>query len=326
MSEITLSPTQLGLYRECPQKYNYKYIQGRVPIADDTEAMAFGRVWDDATGILWKKKGDIEPVVIWLNEQAIAGKIADLDGLKVAVLLRHYKPPIGRFTFIGNQDPKITDIVGVGIKTKSDTLLREKKKRGRLIVREAKTTSMEIAGDSPYWQTLQINIQVVAYWKAHKAYGVLYDVVKRPTIIPSQKDRKAAAMVKITLADPEWAEGMSKAAQERRIKEEVAAVTDAEFYDAYAERLDEHIQENYESYFQCRPIFKTKYDLARDEKNLEGQVILCMYSRGADIFPMFEHSCVSHFGKCKYLDACTGRASLHDDAIFEDVRWKKKPF
>lgn len=326
MSDARFSPSQLSLFRQCPKKYEYKYIQGRVPVADDSDAMAFGRLWDDATGVLWAEGGDISKVVAWLTERAEL--INPLDAVKVAALLEFYDPPIDKFEFVGNQDSKTFEIetaLGpVPVKTKTDTLLREKgKKRNRLIVREAKTTSYNIAGDSPYWKTLQINTQVAAYWRAHKAQGVLYDVVKRPTILVCGKDEKAAALTRL---GPGWDEGLTKKAQGEMIKSTIESLSQQEKFDAYGIRLREHIAQDPEAYFQSRPVFKTKADLTRDEENLAMQAGLCLAAREHSMFPMYEHSCLSGFGECRYLAVCTGRASLGDAALFEDVPWKDKPF
>jgi hypothetical protein len=325
MVDYHISPSQLSVFRECPKRYEYKYIQGRVPVHDDSEAMVFGRLWDDATGVLWASGGDLEAVVAWLTDNVES--IIRLDAVKVAALLEFYDPPIGKYEFVGNQEPVtfnvMTDEGMVPIKTKSDTLLRDKTKRRRLIVREAKTTTFDIVGDSPYWQTLQINTQVAAYWLAHRAYGVLYDVVKRPTLLVCGKDSAAAARAKL---EPGWDAGMTKKAQSELLKAMAEQVNADELLDAYGIRLREHIAQDPDVYFQFRQIFKTKADLERDEGNLTLQADACATARRKGKFPMYEHSCVAKFGRCPYLDVCTGKASLADGALFENVPWKAKPF
>jgi len=316
----------MSVFRVCPKRYEYKYIQGRVPVHDDSEAMAFGRLWDDATGVLWAEGGDLSKVVAWLTSNA--ENINPLDAVKVAVLLEHYDPPIGKYEFVGNQQPVTFEVDTaegpVPILTKSDTLLREKTKRKRLIVREAKTTTFDIDGDSPYWQTLQINTQVAAYWKSHKAAGVLYDVIKRPTLLVCDKDAREAANTKL---DDGWNKGMTKKAQAELLKSIVDQVTDEEKLAAYQVRLSEHVASKPSAYFQFRAIFKTKADLERDSVNLSMQAELVALARVNGTYPMYEHSCITGFmGRCPYLDVCTNKAALSDSSMFADVPHRSKPF
>ena len=35
-------------------------------------------------------------------------------------------------------------------------------------------------------------------------------------------------------------------------------------------------------------------------------------------WPRYSDSCVTKYGNCPYLDVCTGRANLDDDALFRD--------
>ena len=93
-----MSPSQLSVFRECPRKYHHKYVLGRSSISLDPK-MAFGRIWDDVTGVWWKD--GVSAAVEWLV--ANAASIDPVDAAKIAALLIHYRPPRERFEFIGNQ-------------------------------------------------------------------------------------------------------------------------------------------------------------------------------------------------------------------------------
>lgn len=289
---LTLSPSQLAKFRTCPRSYHHYYVLGRQPVAGDYK-LAFGTLWDDVTGVWWEHGP--AAAVAWLVERA--DKIDAVDAAKVAALLAGYNPPRERFEFLGNQVVGLIKVKNpttgypmhdVTLKCVADTLLKDKA-TGQLVVREAKTTSRDIEGFGPYWQRLQVDGQVGAYFHAFGAETLYYDVVGRPGIKCCGTDEKAAEKTGRTAVD------------------------------CYQERLENLIAENPGHFYQWREIVKTDADLTSAMADIHQSALMVRQCKRAGWFPRNSGSCVGMFGTCPYLDVCSGRASIEDDGLFTQV-------
>jgi len=283
---LKLSPSQLGNFRDCPRKYANRYVAGRVPVVENTEAMWFGRLWDDVTGVWWES--GYFAALTWLVDNA--ANIDEVDAAKISALLKNYNPPRHKYDFIGNQvarEIRPQGLRGVRLLCVADTLLRDRE-TGETVVRECKTTSREIEGFGPYWQRLQVDGQVGAYFHAFNAAYMLYDVTRRPGIKCCGTDEKAAG------------EGATR----------------SQVLDAYQERLTAQIEENPDKYYACRIIEKTDDDAQKAMDDIVDQSRMLRESWKKSLWPRNSNHCVSVFGTCRYLEVCSGRASLDDDSLF----------
>lgn len=295
-TKLRLSPSQISVYRDCPRKYAHRYITGREPVREDHK-LAFGRAWDTASGIWWEH--GISEAVAWLVEQA--GKIDPVDAAKIAALLKFYAPPRDQFEFVGNQVEatfRPSGVHDVQVLCISDSILRDKRSR-EIVVREAKTTSREIEGFGPYWQRLQVDIQLGTYWHAFDAGVIYYDVVRVPQIRCCGKDEAAAK------------------------KEHGENPSESQIIDAYQVRLEADIQENLDKYYQFRPIWKTDDDARASMEDTADEARRIKHSMRLQQWPRNSGSCITMYGTCPYLDVCSGRADINDPSLFRERTHRK---
>ena len=317
MTMHTMSPSSLSTFRECPRLYRYKYVLGRSTISLDPK-MDFGRIWDGVTGVWWKDGP--EAAVEWLI--ANAEEIEPVDAAKIAALLKHYHPPVDRFEYLGNQVEKKIRIRNpetnypmhnIELLCVADSLLRDRE-TGQTVVREAKTTSTDITGFGPYWQRLQVDAQVNFYYLAFGAEKLYYDVTGRPGIKCCGKDEKAAReQIKARHEARKWIDK----------ENEITGPTPQQVVDAYQLRLEGLIDDNPEKFYQWRAVHKTNDELTEAQWDLYQQARMLTESWKADRWPRNSSQCLGRFGTCAFLDVCTGRADIDDEAMFETKEWAK---
>lgn len=289
---LKISNSSLRDFQTCPKKWAYRYIHNRVPLVLD-EKLYFGKAIHKALEIWW----DDGPILAlaWLEEQK--WELDPLDLIRARVTIQHYNPPSQDYRLIASEVPFSVTVKtpnggylhGVRLIGFIDSLLLEKK-TDRLIVREAKTTAMEISGFGPYWARMAVDPQISTYHLAANADGVIYDVMKR------------ASRWKISQAD---------------IKTAAAEEIPAQL--AFMNRLEHAVTECPENWYQWRPIWKTEEDRQEAQLDLYYQVRTLRNAVRENYFPKHGNSCGSIFGKpCPYLDVCTGRASLDDNGRFQD--------
>lgn len=336
MIKLTLSHTQLSTYRTCPRSYQYRYLVQRVPARVAT-SLAIGRVWDDVTGVWWEK--GIDAARSWLISNA--DNIDPEDTAKLAGILSHYRPALDEYVYISNQASVRVQIRnpatdrpmrGVVLKCKADTLLR-RRSDGTLWVREGKTTSKEIEGFGPYWARLQVDSQASWYHLAFGAEGVIYDVARKPTIKCCGTDERQALgrlcaeaiQAKGWAGEACWAKRSPAKQAEMLAKRGVTInLPESKVLDAYQARVTESITENPSRYLQWRELPKTDQDLRQAALDLYQQARMIRESYRNNWWPRNSSSCESVYGTCRYLDVCTGRASINDDGSFMQPRWAKR--
>lgn len=290
MDMMRLSHSRLRTFQKCPRAYLYQYKLDRVP-ARTTDALAFGRLWHEIMEVYWTdgRGAAIEYAL------TVAPQVDPIDSAKVSALLEHYDPPIDDYEVEGVEVPfeiPVTDpdtgeeVEGVLVQGFADALLREKS-TGRLLVRECKTTSSEVIGFGPFWQTIGFDIQPLIYALAFGAEGAVYDVVRKPALRLSAADRKAGGEAYV---------------------EQVIA---------YRSRVSDTIADRPDEFYQFRPLWKSPEDLVEASRVLHGAVTLLLYADSFNIAPQYSGNCRTPF-TCPYLDVCAGRAQLDDDGLFQD--------
>ena len=282
---LRLSPSALSVFRDCPRKYSFRYVLGVEPVREDGK-LAFGRAWDSATGACWE--GGIEAAVSWLV--ANSAGLDPVDAAKIAALLTHYHPPRERFEFVGNQveqEIRPEGLRGIRVLCIADTLLKDLE-TGQTVVRECKTTSREIEGFGPYWQRLQVDAQLGAYWHAFGASRIYYDVTQRPGIRCCGKDEKEAG----------------------------PGATPQQVVDAYQKRLEGLVVESPEKFFAWRPVDKTDADAESAMSDIREDCQRLREAWKAQRWPRNSNHCINVYGTCPFLDVCSGRASTDDPSLF----------
>ena len=99
--------------------------------------------------------------------------------------------------------------------------------------------------------------------------------------------------------------------------------TPEQVVDAYQDRLSALIDGDPEKYYQWRALHKTNDDLREAQFDLYQQARTLREGWKADRWPRNSSQCLGRFGTCPFLDVCTGRADIHDDALFEVKEWAK---
>jgi len=262
-------------------------------MVDDDAKMFFGRIWDDVTGVWWEY--GLEGAVEWLFDRA--DRIDQVEAAKIAALLKNYNPPRDRFKFLGNQvkaEIRPKGMYGVKVLCIADTLL-EDVETGEKIVRECKTTSRDITGYGPYWQRLQVDGQLGAYYHAFGVERMFYDVTGRPGIKCCGKDERAAGP------------GASR----------------QQVVDAYQARLELAIEDNPAKWHAWRAVEKTDADADEAMDDIVERARMLRESWKNTWFPRNSNQCMGVYGVCRFLDVCTGRASLQNNSLFRDYKRRK---
>lgn len=143
---------------------------------------------------------------------------------------------------------------------------------GQMMLLETKTTGADIGDDSPYWDRLFIDQQISVYMLASggAVAGVLYDVIRKPTIRPYKVSSKRA--------EPE---------------------TPAE----WGQRLHADIGERPDYYFRRRKVYRLQDDLLQAQGEIAAMVDTIKDARNRRSWPRNTGACIG-FGACEYLKVC----------------------
>ena len=122
---------------------------------------------------------------------------------------------------------------------------------------------------------------------AFNADGVVYDVLRKPSLKPSRVDRNTAG------TDDELA-----------------------IAEAFRERVTAIVRHAPEEWYQWREVLVTPEELRALHDSICDNIVNLLEAEKHNRFPMHTHSCRTVFGMCPYLDVCAGRASLEDENLF----------
>ncbi len=286
------SNSRLHCYQECPQKYYYRHILKRKPAKDRT-VLTFGTAYHLLLEHFWL--GGIEQALEHFDEAV--KDLDEVDAAKVGTLFAHYPanlPAHSHDEVLGMEqsfDVPVIDsttgraLYGHRLRGKIDLLLGIDKK---VWVVDHKTTAKDITGDSPYWDALRMDSQLVLYALMEGASGVIYDVTRKPQLRLSSSDKKTARE-----------EGI-------------------EPIEAYRRRVEERITSAPEEWYQWRAFPLTHDQLLEAASNLVESCRLFEMLTSTGLYPRHSGSCIGHYGACDYLEVCAGRAEIEDDSQFRD--------
>lgn len=186
--------SELGTRKRCPREHYYAYQCGYRSL-EDVESLRFGTFWHLGMEDWWGFHGQprLEAAIYAATHQCTD----PYEVAKLRALLRGYDARWLDETDFGDvaaverefRAPVVNPETGAASRTfvlggKLDILLRRK-------FMEHKTSSEDIGFGSVYWRVLTMNSQVSTYYAGakslgHEVDGCVYDVVKKPTIRPSQ--------------------------------------------------------------------------------------------------------------------------------------------
>lgn len=188
---------------------------------------------------------------------------------------------------------------------------------GRLSLLETKTVGVDIAPDSDYWRLLAINHQVTAYILAARAEGhdvsaVIYDVIRKPTIRPTDVALTDEQGLKIVLdaAGNRVLTAQGKVRQtgdsEKGYTLQTRPMTPAE----WAEKLSADIAERPGYYYQRREIGRLDADIEEYRQELWQIAVRIRESRNAGHWFRNSGACKRYSRLCDYYPLCSGQVDI----------------
>ena len=175
---------------------------------------------------------------------------------------------------------------------------------GRVYVVEHKTTSEEIAVGAEYWQRLTLDAQISTYLGGarllgHEPAGVLYDVIRKPGILPLR-------------ATPE---------DKRRYRKSDGALdarqrTEDEDGEAFYARLNATIGADLDAYFARGLVVRTLDEERAAAEDMWAIGVQIRDARRAEAFPRNPDACLRYGRACDFWPVCSGVASLDDPTRF----------
>ena len=287
-----ISYSDTTAWQRCPRYYLHRCVFRRVPVREST-ALRVGTAWHTAMESYWTDGGGKPAAAKALQE--CAADIDEVDCARLAAMLEHYAPPVERYEVRGIEqrlDMPIIDpdsgkrLRGVSFRGIADLVLWDKDRR-ELVIVDHKTTSSQVIGFGPFWQGLTINRQLTWYRQAVGAHCVIYDAAKKPNYKPSAEDRKVAG--------------------------------GGDVLEAFRTRVSSIIAAEPEAWYQWREIRLTDDEICNAMRDLCAVVYQIRQAHQHNRWPCAPGQCVTRYGDCEYLDVCSGRARLDDDASFRDV-------
>lgn len=184
--------------------------------------------------------------------------------------------------------------------------------QSRTLLREFKTTGDDIAPESDYWRHLRIDAQISNYFLSYETEGVqldgvLYDVVRKPSIRPKQiptldGDGKKIVVDKQTGERLKNKDGKSwKQSVSDSSTQELLSRTETP--SEYGDRLTQDIGERPDWYFARREAPRLASDIEEFKADLWMKHVAIMHAKRMGHFPRESRSCFA-MGKCPYFDLC----------------------
>lgn len=168
MTKYTVSEIQT--FRECPRKHHYAYVELRIPKRDD-EKLFVGQLFHKGADIFWAG-GTHADAIAMLNDSDADKHVKAKVGVMLAGYWARWEKPSGK---VQNAVRIQHDVID----GESDGIIDDVS-NGRRLLRETKTTSMDIAPGGAYFNRLLLDTQVHLYADHFKCDLIMYDVVRKP--------------------------------------------------------------------------------------------------------------------------------------------------
>jgi len=324
-----LTHTSMQTARACLRRYHYRY---NLRLARDREAQAlrlgaavhvglaawsnsdpdyltkalagYADVPEWADPLAW----EIEAEIVCRLLQGYAQFYAD-DPLEYVEIERAFAMPLTNPET--NADSRTFHLAG-----KRDGIVRWE---GRTMVLERKTCSEDICPESEYWLRLRIDPQISLYALAarndgHNVSGVLYDVIRKPTIRPSQVPELDENGLKIVVDETTGERAMNKNGTPRQSAGQgLRLVARTETAEEFGTRLAADILARPEHYYARREIPLLEDHLAefRDDAWQQGQMLLHCRNRGAWFRNVSRMTC----GYCEFRDLCLQSVAVEPERV-----------
>jgi hypothetical protein len=343
-----LTNSRMRTYKTCNRKH---YISYELGIRPDTEAKVFRLGGAVHLGLDRKCKGDDQDAAIgaavasyevlppWANtDEAVGEWMCERE--TVAALLAGYFWRWGDDNSLANQLTGVAEVIAselafelpirnpetnkatptFKVAGKIDKIVRLAD--GRLAVMEHKTCGESIEPASDYWKRLRIDQQISLYMLAARELGhdvqtVLYDVIRKPAIRPTQIPQLDAEGRKIVLdaegnrclkvnlkKDGTPGAGHGEPYQSGNAEKGWTLSTRTETSQEFGERLLADITERPEFYFARQEIPRLDADLLEFRHELWQQAQAIRETQKTGRHFRNTNACTL-MGRCQYFEQCT---------------------
>lgn len=250
---IKLSHSRTETARRCLAQYRFRYVLG-LRRADDDDARVRGNAIHAALAV-WHRGGT--------QDEAIQAATTELVGLPTLTVTTTITLLLGYFRFTAPLPceaterefdmPLVNPETGAASRTFTITGILDGIRPDYVV--ESKSTTQDIAPGSDYWKRLAIDPQVSLYTLAarhmgHDVRGVIYNVLRMPTIRPRQVPVLDADGCKIVLDE----HGDRVYNRDGSPRQSGACQSRTETDEEYGDRLMADICERPEFYYQRKEI------------------------------------------------------------------------
>lgn len=343
---ITVS--QMRCHRRCNREHHLRYNLGYRPVAD-AAALRFGKLMHDAweawtlSAIQPHEEDDPLRAALVAIERVYTSTQSTIEleyeRVKAEELIRGYHcrwfadatifleverefatPLINPASGFPSQTYRL----GGKIDAIAEVVPGHPSRAPGIYVVERKTTSDDIGLGSDYWRQLRLDAQVSTYFEGaasigYNVVGCIYDVIRKPSIRPSQVPIRDEDGVKIVL-DSSGARVRTKDGKKWRETgdSELGYVlqTRPETPEEYRSRLREDIASNPDRYYQRGTVPRLEGELLDAGFDTWQQARLIREGELAERHPRNSDACRRWSRMCDFFDVCTNAASLDDPTRF----------
>lgn len=328
MAEI-LTHTSMQTARTCLRRYHYRYGLG---LTRDRSFQALRMGGAVHLGLAAWSRGQDEFVEIATAGYDVTPPWADeyewqIERVSVDALLRGYagfyaSDPL---EYVEVEQSFRMPLVNPATDAESRTFRLAGRRDGivryenRLMVLERKTTAENIGPDSDYWLRLRVDPQISLYalsarHDGHDVAGVLYDVIRKPTIAPRQVPEIDEAGLRIVVDTETGERLMNRNGSPRQSGGAgMTMMTNQESPEAFGERLANDVVERPDWYYARREIPLLEDQLAefREEAWQQSKLLIACRNRGLWFRSVLRTTC----GFCDFANLCLQSISVDADTV-----------
>lgn len=340
-----ITNSELSTRKRCPREHYYSYQLGYRSIAE-VEALRFGTFWHLGMEDYWGGHGLEEAIYAATSTCKDHYEAARLRALLTGYVARWGAEDMDDVVSVEREfrAPVVNPDTGAPSRTyvlggKLDVLKRRK-------FLEHKTTSDDIGFGSIYWRVLTLNSQVSTYYAGakslgHEVDGCIYDVVRKPTLRPSQIPLLDADEIKIVLdangervrnkpsikqrkneTDEEFSARLGVACSEAPWRQtgdtELGYVlqTRIETSEEYEARILDDIAADPDKYYQRGEVVRLEAEEEEAARDVWQTARAMREDELAGRHPRNADACRRYGNLCHFFDVCCGEASLEDTSRF----------
>ncbi len=300
---MLLTASSLKMFRRCSQEYHYRYVEGVEPV-ETSLALRLGSLVHVGLESWWinyhvgeDEQNFAEAVVAM---RAAAGDIDPYELVRAEELLfgYHVRWHADKFTVKGVEEEFATPLDGTDWMLAGKLDVRAVDSRGRNVVIEHKTSSVDISSGSHYWDKLRLDAQVSMYFRGAESLGhpieaIVYDVLGKPKLKPYKETKNKKYTAKGLLYANQHDRDETTEEFRLRVRAELAENPDKYYQRGEVVRLESEVQHFlHELYCQANAIEQSSVYMNPD-------------------------ACERYGSMCAYFPMCTREADKLDQRLYK---------